>query len=136
MLFRSQSNWVVTASETLKGKQHTIVTTRQAFENEGNEEIEILSSNHISVEDDEKMPQLENAQEAPATFEEGNQGTIDELKQVNLGTEQNPHPIFISVCMTLKDKNSYLNLLKEYQDVSHGATKKCLDLILKLLCII
>ena len=101
---KRQSNWVVIAGETLKGKQHTIVTTRQAFEDGGNEEIEVLSSNHISAEEKEEVPQLEDAQEAPATFEEGNQGTIDELKQVNLGTEQEPRPTFISACLTSKEK--------------------------------
>ena len=34
---KRQSNWVVTAGETLKGKQHTIVTTRQAFKDGRNE---------------------------------------------------------------------------------------------------
>ena len=47
---KRKSNWVVTAGETLKGKQHTIVTTRQAFKDGGNEEMKVLSSNHISVE--------------------------------------------------------------------------------------
>ena len=72
---KRQSKWVVTVGETLKGKKHTVVTTRQAFEDKGNEEIEILSSNHIfveEVEEDEEVPQLEDAQEAPASFEEGN----------------------------------------------------------------
>ena len=69
------------------------------------------------VEEDEEVHQLEDAQEAPASFEEGNQGTIDELKQINLGTEQDPLPIFISACLTLEEENSYLDLLKEYRDV-------------------
>ena len=50
-------------------------------------------------------------------FEEGNQGTIDELKQVNLGTEQDLPPIFISVCLTLEEEKFYLDFLKKYQDV-------------------
>ena len=114
---KRQSKWVMTTGETLKGKKHTVVTTRQAFEDEGNEEMEIFSSNHVfveEVEEDEEVPQLEDAQEAPASFEEGNQGTIDELKQVNLGTEQDSRPIFINACLTLKEENSYLDLLKEY----------------------
>ena len=102
------------ADETLKGKQHTIVTTRQAFENEGNEEIEVLSSNHISAKE---VTQLKDAQEAPTSFEKGNQGTIDELKQVNLGTEQEPRPTFISACLTLEEEKSYLDVLEEYRDV-------------------
>ena len=48
----------MTTSEILKGKQHTIVTTRQAFKDGGNEEMEVLSSNHIFAEEEEEMPQL------------------------------------------------------------------------------
>ena len=113
---KRQSKWIVTTGETLKGKKHTVVTTRQAFEDEKNEEMEILSSNHVSVEEvgeDKEVPQLEDAQEALVSFEEGNQGTIDELKQVNLGTEQDFRPIFISACLTLKEEKSYLDLLKK-----------------------
>ena len=51
---KRQSKWVVTTGETLKGKKHTVVTTRQAFEDEKNEEMEILSSNHISIEEVEE----------------------------------------------------------------------------------
>ena len=82
--------------------------------------MEIISSNHVSIEEvekDEKVPHLEDAQKAPASFKKGNQGTIDELKQVNLSTEQDLHPIFISVCLTLKEENSYLDLLNKYRDV-------------------
>ena len=77
---KRQSNWVVTTGETLKEKQHTIVTTRQAFKDGGNEEIEVLSSNHISAEEKEEVPQLEDAQKTPVSFKERNQGTINELK--------------------------------------------------------
>ena len=80
---KRQSKWVVTVGETLKGKKHTMVTTRQAFEDKRNKEMEIILSNHVSVEKvekDEEVPQLEDAQETSASFEEGNQGTIDELK--------------------------------------------------------
>ena len=114
--------------ETLKGKQHTIVTTRQAFKDGGNEEMEVFSSNHISAEEKEEMPQLEDAQEAPATFEEGNQGTIDELKQVNLGIEQDLCPIFISVCLTSEEERSYLDLLEEYRDIFAWSYKEMLGL--------
>ena len=51
---KRQSKWVVTTGETLKGKKHTMVTTRQAFKDGGNEKMKILSSNHVSVEKDEE----------------------------------------------------------------------------------
>ncbi|XWS22319.1 hypothetical protein CRYUN_Cryun29cG0023600 [Craigia yunnanensis] len=63
------------------------------------------------------MPQLKDVQEALASFKEGNKGTIDELNQVNLGTEQDPRLIFISACLTLEEKRSYFDLLEEYRDV-------------------
>ena len=53
---KRQSRWVVTAGETLKGKQHNVVTITQAFKDGGNEEIEIFSSNHVSFEEDEERP--------------------------------------------------------------------------------
>ena len=61
---KRQSKWVVTTGETLKGKKHTVVTTRQALKDEWNEEMEIISSNHVSieeVEEDKEVPQLEDA---------------------------------------------------------------------------
>ena len=90
--------------------------------------MKVLSSNHISVEEEEEMPQLEDAQEAFASFEEGNQGTIDELKQVNLGMEQEPRPTFISACFTSEEEKSYLDLLEEYQDVFAWSYKEMLGL--------
>ena len=122
----------MTTGETLKGKKHTVITTRQAFKDEGNAKMKIISSNHISVEKVEEVPQLEDAQEAPASFEEGNQGTIDELKQVNLGTEQDPRPIFISAYLTLEEEKSYLDLLKEYRDVFAWSYKEMPGLDLKV----
>ena len=80
----------MTIGETLKGKKHTVVTTRQALEDEGNEKIEILSFNHVfvkEIEEDKEVPQLEDAQKSPISFEKENQGTIDELKQINLSIE-------------------------------------------------
>ncbi|XWS29945.1 hypothetical protein CRYUN_Cryun24cG0074300 [Craigia yunnanensis] len=114
---KRKRRWIVTTGEALKGKQHTVVTTRQVFKNRGNEEMEILSSNHVSIEEDQKVPQLENAQKVFASFKERNKGTIDELKQLNLGTEQYLRLIFISACLTPKEEKSYLDLLKEYREV-------------------
>ena len=36
---KRQSKWVVTADETLKGKKHTMVTIRHAFEDEDNKKM-------------------------------------------------------------------------------------------------
>ena len=58
---KRQSKWVMTIGETLKSKQRRVVTTRQVFENGRNEEIKILSSNNVYVEEKEKKPHPEDA---------------------------------------------------------------------------
>ena len=58
---KRQSKWVVTIGETLKSKQRRVVTTRQVFENGRNEEIKILSSNNVYVEEEKKKPHPEDA---------------------------------------------------------------------------
>ena len=116
---RRQSKWVVTTGETLKAKKHTIVMTKQTSfpEEENLEEIEIFSSNHVSVNEVDAKSQEEDAEEASSSFEEGNQATIDELKEVNIGTDEDPRPIFVNACLSPEEEKTYLNLLKEYQDV-------------------
>ena len=63
-----------------------------------------------STSDDE--PEL-----APSTFEEGGQATVDDLKQLNLGTEDDPRPIFISALLKPQEEGEYFKLLLEYKDV-------------------
>ena len=94
-----------------------VVTTKQVFENGRNGEMDILLSNHVFVQEDEEKPQSEDAQKALASFEEGNQGMTNELKQDNLGMEGDSRLTFISACLTLEEEKSYLDLLKEYRDV-------------------
>ena len=42
---------------------------------------------------------------------------IDELKEVNLGTIEEPRPTFISIQLSDDDENEYVNLLKGYKNV-------------------
>ncbi|KAG9458313.1 hypothetical protein H6P81_002821 [Aristolochia fimbriata] len=55
--------------------------------------------------------------EAPAIFEEGGQATIDQLKKVNLGTEDDPRPTFLSASLSVTEEIDYMSLLNEYKDV-------------------
>ena len=50
-------------------------------------------------------------------FEEGNQATVDELKEVNLGTEEDKRPIFLNASLSVEEEQSYVKLIKEYRDV-------------------
>jgi hypothetical protein len=42
---------------------------------------------------------------------------VDELKELNLGTTDEPRPIFISALLTPAEEKEYLELLTEYKDV-------------------
>ena len=91
-----QRKWVVKTGEMLKAKQHTVIITSSSQEQK-EEEIHIASSFHVTiVEDDQEEVVEENAEEAPLAFEEGNKATVDDLKEINLGTLENPRPIFLS----------------------------------------
>ena len=44
---------------------------------------------------------------APQELEDGGQPTIDNLVQVNLGTEDDPHPTFVSATLTEEEQEDY-----------------------------
>ena len=55
--------------------------------------------------------------ETPETLEDGGQVTVDELKELNLGTPEELRPIYVSSLLTSEEENEYFNLLGEYKDV-------------------
>jgi len=54
---------------------------------------------------------------APPEFEEGGQATVDELREVNLGTDEDPRPTFISASLSEDEARRYIAFLKEYSYV-------------------
>nr|GMC71628.1 uncharacterized protein LOC109154689 [Ipomoea batatas] len=77
---------------------------------------EEASSFHITLCDEIPI-EGEDAEEAPHELEEGVRAAIDKLKEVDLGTPENPRPIFISTLLSDEDEEIYVELLKEYIDV-------------------
>ena len=77
---------------SLKVKRRTIVHTSQSLLH--NEQIEEVSSSfHITVKEDTLLDAEatnEEVDEAPPALEDGVQATIDELKDINLGTTEEP----------------------------------------------
>jgi hypothetical protein len=53
---------------------------------------------------------------------------VDELKELNLGTTDEPHLIFISALLTPAEEKEYLELLTEYKDVFVWTYKEILGL--------
>ena len=79
----------------------------------------VASINHITITEviKEDSPIEDNAKDAPPTFEEGVRATVDELKEVNIGTIEDPRPVFINANLYLEEEDAYVELLKEYKDV-------------------
>ena len=74
---------------SLKVKRQMIVHTRQSFVY--NEQVEEVSSSfHITIEEgtlSDAKATNEDVDEAPPTLEDGVQATVDEFKEINLGTQ-------------------------------------------------
>ncbi|XP_071912457.1 uncharacterized protein [Coffea arabica] len=83
------------------------------FEEQGQESM--ASCHHITISDPEE--EEEDADDAPPELEQGAKNTVDELKEINLGTSDDPRPIYISSCMTPEEEKEYVDLLLEFRDV-------------------
>ena len=115
---------------SLKVKWWTIVHTSQSLVHK--EQIEEVSSSfHITIEEDtlsDAEVTNEEVDEAPPALEDGVQATVDELKEINLGTTEEPRAIFISALLTPEEEEGYLKLLVEYKDVFAWTYKEMLGL--------
>jgi len=60
---------------------------------------------------------VEAIQPAPPEMEDGGQATIDELREINLGTTDEPKPIFVSTILNNGEVVQYEQFLREYKDV-------------------
>ena len=82
----------ISTEGSLKVKRRTIVHISQSLIH--NERIEEVSSLfHITVEEDtlsDVEATNEEVDEAPPALEDGVQATVDELKEINLGTTEEP----------------------------------------------
>jgi hypothetical protein len=57
-----------------------------------------------------------DAAPAPQQLEDGVQLTIDELVKINLGTEDDPRPTFVSTSQTPEERENYREFLMEFRD--------------------
>ena len=78
--------------------------------------LNIVSCCHISVNDNDPV-EKEDAKDAPPELEEGVKITIDPLKEVNLGTNEDPKPTYLSAFLESDEEVAYMNILKEYRDI-------------------
>jgi len=57
-----------------------------------------------------------DAAPAPQQLEDGGQLTVDELVEINLGTDEDPCPAFVSATLTPEERESYRTFLMEFRD--------------------
>ncbi|XP_008237555.1 PREDICTED: uncharacterized protein LOC103336290 [Prunus mume] len=109
----------ITSGDQLKVKRQTIIQTWKILsqQNESdNEEAKILAVHHITIKElDEEEPFEDEVHDAPAALEDGGQVTVDELKELNLGTNKDPRPIYVSALLKPSKEESYHQLLLEYK---------------------
>ena len=109
---------MVTADEVLKVRQQTLVVTKTCPEVlEDNFHKESVASSYHVTANDEEIQVEEDAEDAPQELEEGVKSTVDDLKEVNLGTQDEPLPTFISSLLNPQEEENYVKLLREYKDV-------------------
>ncbi|KAH0720373.1 hypothetical protein KY285_005175 [Solanum tuberosum] len=131
---RRQTNIVVSCGEVLKAKSHVVVYTKQR----GEDEESVGSSYHVATQDERYMfspikidGELENvswcyhisfndgepqededAKDAPPELEEGVKVTVDALKEINLGTDEDPKPTYVNASLASDEEMAYVDLLK------------------------
>ncbi|KAL0461140.1 UNVERIFIED_CONTAM: Transposon Tf2-12 polyprotein [Sesamum latifolium] len=100
-------------------KQHVAGKPRDSSETLNEEEIEIIiGSNHVTIDEGSDSDISEDEiQNAPPQLEDGIQATVDELKELNLGTTEEPRSIFVSALLSLEEEEQYFKTLDEYRDV-------------------
>ncbi|XP_070039572.1 uncharacterized protein [Nicotiana tomentosiformis] len=151
---RRQTKFMVSCDEVLKVKPYTVVYTKECDEDKES----MGSSYHVTaqgehgvsylMEDDEKLEDVslcyhisfndgdpqedKDAKDAPPELEEGVKATIDALKEVNLGTNEEPRPTYLSALLAIDDENTYIKLLKEFKDVFAWSYKDMPGLDLKV----
>ncbi|KAM1054793.1 hypothetical protein ACFX2C_002110 [Malus domestica] len=105
---------------SLKVKRHTIIHTGQSscqLAQEVNTKEEAQDVFHITIQEGEEEILEEDVIAAPSQLEDGGQATVDDLKELNLGTSEEPKPIFVSALLSADEIEKYYQLLLEYKDV-------------------
>jgi len=77
----------------------------------------MASSHHITGRECEDSDSETDLAETPKTLKDGGHATVDDPKELNPGTTDEPRPIYISSLLTPEEESQYFNLLSEYKDV-------------------
>ncbi|KAA0041300.1 uncharacterized protein E5676_scaffold145G00140 [Cucumis melo var. makuwa] len=90
---------------SLNVKRHDVILTNPKKEDSEQGEGE-TSCHHITIlEELEIETPEEDKEDAQQSLEDGGQSTVDELKEVNLGTIEEPRPTFINVSLSSEEED-------------------------------
>ncbi|XP_070041469.1 uncharacterized protein [Nicotiana tomentosiformis] len=119
---KRQTKVMVSCDEVLNVKPYTVVYTKERDE----DEVSVGSSYHVTaqgehgvlslMEDGEKLDD-EYTKDALPELEEGVKTAVDALKEVNLGTDDEPRPTYLSALLEVDEEGTYIELLKVFRDV-------------------
>ncbi|KAK9732869.1 hypothetical protein RND81_04G028600 [Saponaria officinalis] len=76
-----------------------------------------VQKHHVTVEEYPYSDTEVEVGETPKTLEDGGQATIDDRKEINLGTDEDSRPVFVSALLTDQEQTEYVQLLSDYKDV-------------------
>ena len=117
---KHHSNWEICTNGSLKLKRHTIMNTKQSDDGclTDVEESSTHTSYHVTVEVYFNLEfSKDKPRETPQVFEDGGQAIVDELKELNLGTNEDLRPIYVSMLLSHSEEKSYFELFLDYKDV-------------------
>ncbi|KAM1789816.1 hypothetical protein ACFX12_033938 [Malus domestica] len=105
----------------LKVRRCTIIHTGQSSCQQAQEddtEGEVQDVFHITIQEgkEDEIPE-EDVTDVPPQLEDEGQATVDDLKELNLGTKEEQKPIFVSALLSADEIEEYYQLLSEYKDV-------------------
>ncbi|KAM1454902.1 hypothetical protein ACFXTO_004343 [Malus domestica] len=106
----------------LKVKRRTIIHTgqssgQQAQEDDTEGEIQDIFPVTIQKESKEDEIPEEDVIAVPSQLEDEGQSTVDDLKELNLGTKEEQKPIFVSALLSTDEVEECYQLLSEYKDI-------------------
>ena len=85
-------------------RRHTIVHTRSSEEEVPTKDI-VHTSYHITVEDGIDSRSVgDEVEDAPLELKDGGQATVDALKELNLGNNEDSRTIFVSASLTMVEE--------------------------------
>ena len=104
---KHHSTWKICTYGSLKVKQCTIVITKQSAKRclKDVEENSMHTSYHVTIEVYSNLESSDDElRKAPQAFENEGQTTVDELKKLNLGTNEDVRPYYVSILLSSSEE--------------------------------